>query len=561
MKSLKNMSIKTKLMVLTMLAVMTAMTFACSGFVLNDVRLMRQDMTQQLTALAEVLGANTTAALTFDDSKTAEQLLNSLKMQHVVTAAMLYTAEGELFATYSAIPMENGGPPLPETDGYEFKNQHLHVVQPVIENGERLGTIYLMGDLDVIQKQMISYAKVVLIVMLIACGAAYLLASRLQVLISGPILELTATAQQISDKNDYSIRATKVGTDELGTLCDKFNHMLDQVEASKAELEEAHNELERRVEERTRQLSETNTELNKEIGDRLRAEEKLESVHREFVDAARRAGMAEIATGVLHNVGNVLNSVNVSATMLTNQLKTSKVAQLNQVVNLMEQNSADLGTFITSSEKGKQVPRFLKILSEHLVADEKALLEEAEALIANVDHIKTIISTQQSYATSGGMVEPVEVNTLLDDAVKLHAASFGKHRIELIRDYAELPTLLIDKQRLMQIVINLVKNAKEALREQQERERSLIVRTRNEEDRLIIEVSDTGIGIKPEQLTKIFSHGFTTKATGHGFGLHSCANAATEMEGKLTASSAGAMQGATFRLDLPYRPAAVALKA
>jgi two-component system NtrC family sensor kinase len=561
MQSLKNISIKTKLMVLTMLAVMTAMTLACSGFVINDVRLMRQDMTQQLTALAEVLGANTTAALTFDDSETANQLLNSLKMQQVVTRALLYNAQGELFASYSAVSSEGDAPKMPEFTGYEFSDQLLHVVQPVIENDERMGTIYLQGDLDVIYSQMYNYAKVVLVVMLISCGAAYMLASRLQVLISGPILDLTATAQQISDKNDYSIRATKVGTDELGTLCDKFNHMLDQVVASKAELEEAHNDLERRVEERTRQLSETNSELNKEIGERLRAEEKLENVHREFVDAARRAGMAEIATGVLHNVGNVLNSVNVSATMLTNQLKTSKVTQLNQVVNLMEQNAGDLGNFITSNEKGKQVPRFLKVLSEHLAADEKALLEEAEALIANVDHIKTIISTQQSYATSGGMVEPVEVNALLDDAVKLHAASFGKHRIELVRDYAELPTLLIDKQRLMQIVINLVKNAKEALREQQERERRLTVRTRNEEDRLIIEVSDTGVGIKAEQITKIFSHGFTTKATGHGFGLHSCANAATEMEGKLTASSAGAMQGATFRLDLPYRPATVALTA
>jgi two-component system NtrC family sensor kinase len=561
MQSLKNISIKTKLMVLTMLAVMTAMTLACSGFVINDVRLMRQDMTQQLTALAEVLGANTTAALTFDDSETATQLLNSLKMQQVVTRALLYNVQGELFASYSAVPREGDAPKMPEFTGHEFSDQLLHVVQPVTENGERMGTIYLQGDLDVIYAQMSNYAKVVLVVMLISCGAAYMLASRLQVLISGPILDLTATAQQISDKNDYSIRATKVGTDELGTLCDKFNHMLDQVVASKAELEEAHNDLERRVEERTRQLSETNSELNKEIGDRLRAEEKLENVHREFVDAARRAGMAEIATGVLHNVGNVLNSVNVSATMLTNQLKTSKVTQLNQVVNLMEQNAGDLGTFITSNEKGKQVPRFLKVLSEHLAADERALLEEAEALIANVDHIKTIISTQQSYATSGGMVEPVEVNALLDDAVKLHAASFGKHRIELIREYAELPTLLIDKQRLMQIVINLVKNAKEALREQQERDRRLTVRTRNEEDRLIIEVSDTGIGIKSEQITKIFSHGFTTKATGHGFGLHSCANAATEMEGKLTASSAGTMQGATFRLDLPYRPATVALTA
>lgn len=561
MESLKDMSIKTKLMVLTMLAVMTAMSLACLGFVINDIRLIRADMTQQLTALAEVLGANTSAALTFDDSETAEQLLASLKMQHVVDSATLFDVDGKLFATYVADDASDGESPThPDVEGYEFRGQHLHVVQPVVENGEQIGSIYIKGNLDGIRKQLVHYAIVVAVVMLIACGAAYLLASKLQILISGPILDLTRTTQQITDKNDYSIRATKAGTDELGMLCDRFNHMLDQVESSQAALEQAHNDLERRVNGRTRELSEANSELNKVIADRLRAEEKLELVHREFVDAARRAGMAEIATGVLHNVGNVLNSVNVSATMLTNQLKTSKVNQLGQVVNLLEENSTDLGTFITSNEKGKQVPRFLKVLSDHLAADEKALLEEAEALIANVDHIKTIITTQQSYATSGGMVEPVEVNTLLDDAVKLHAASFGKHRIELVRDYANLPMLLIDKQRLMQIVINLVKNAKEALREQQDRDRRLTVRTKSEGDRLIIEISDSGIGIKPEQLTKVFSHGFTTKATGHGFGLHSCANAATEMEGKLTASSAGHMQGATFRLDLPFRPATVAVR-
>lgn len=560
MQALQNMSIKTKFIALTMLAVMTAMTLACIGFVSNDIYLIRADMREHLTALAEVIGANTTAALSFDDSDAATQLLGSLKKQQVVDSAALFDAAGELFATYFSESAQHGSPALPEFEGYHFDSHHLHVVQKVIENGEQIGTIYITGDLSVINAQMLNYTIVVVVVMLIACGAAYLLASKLQILISGPILDLTATAQQISEKNDYSLRATKTGNDELGALCDKFNLVLDQAAASKAELEQAHNDLELRVTERTQQLRATNAELNKEIAERLKAEEKLETIHREFIEAARRAGMAEIATGVLHNVGNVLNSVNVSATMLTNQLKASKVTQLSQVANLLEQNSSDLGTFMSNHEKGKQVPRFLKVLSEHLEADEKALLEEAEALIANVDHIKTIISTQQSYATSGGMVEPVEVNSLLDDAVKLHAASFGKHRIELIRDYAELPPLLIDKQRLMQIVINLVKNGKEALREQQQRDRKLIIRTKNEGNRLIIEVTDTGIGIKPEQLTKIFSHGFTTKATGHGFGLHSCANAATEMEGKLTASSPGAMQGATFRLDLPFRPATVAIK-
>jgi signal transduction histidine kinase len=253
----------------------------------------------------------------------------------------------------------------------------------------------------------------------------------------------------------------------------------------------------------------------------------------------------------------VLNSVNVSATMLTNQIKSSKVGQLRQVMDLIHQHDTDLADYITSDEKGKQVPRFLKVLTEHLAADEKSLLEEAQSLISNVEHIKTIISTQQSYATSGGLVEPIDVNVLLDDALKLHTGSFERHGIVVERDYADLPTVLIDKQRLLQIVINLVKNAKEALVEQVREQRRLEISTRASGDRLIVAVTDTGVGIDKEQLSRIFSHGFTTKAQGHGFGLHSCANAATEMDGKLTVHSEGHLKGATFTLDLPFVPATV----
>jgi C4-dicarboxylate-specific signal transduction histidine kinase len=126
----------------------------------------------------------------------------------------------------------------------------------------------------------------------------------------------------------------------------------------------------------------------------------------------------------------------------------------------------------------------------------------------------------------------------------------------VVRDFADLPPVLIDKQRVLQIVINLVKNAKEALLEQRQAERTVTLRSRQQDGRLLIEVQDTGSGIKPQNLTRIFSHGFTTKKSGHGFGLHSCANAATEMNGSLSARSDGELSGATFTLNLPYTPVA-----
>jgi len=559
MQSLQDISIKNKMMVLTMLAVLTAMSLACTAFVINHVRLIKTDTAKQLSVLANIVGANTSAALTFDDNETAAQLLSSLKLQPMITAAVLYSSDGHAFATYPSDMAPDTIPPMRLFLGAQIRHGHLDVVESIIENNERIGTIFLQGDLAFIWRQLFLYAVIVLIVMIVSCGAAYLLTSRLQSIISGPILHLTHTAQLISQNNDYKIRVRKTGSDELGALCDKFNQMLDQIESSKLALEQAHSELEIRVHDRTRELSETNSELSKEIAERVRAEKELENVHREFVDAARKAGMAEIATGVLHNVGNVLNSVNVSATMLTNQIKSSKVNQLKQVMELLNQHEADMADFVSKDEKGKQVPRFLKVLTEHLVADEKSLLEEAQSLISNVDHIKTIITTQQTYATSGGLVEPIDINVLLDDAFKLHAGSFGRHGIRLEQDYADLPTVLIDKQRLMQIVINLVKNAKEALLEQAVDQRFLRVRTRAKGERLIVEVSDTGVGIDKEKLSRIFSHGFTTKAKGHGFGLHSCANAATEMDGKLSVQSDGHLRGATFTLDLPLVPATISV--
>jgi C4-dicarboxylate-specific signal transduction histidine kinase len=316
-------------------------------------------------------------------------------------------------------------------------------------------------------------------------------------------------------------------------------------------------ELEQRIQERTHKLQEANDKLSREVTERTRTQEELAKVHRELIDAARRAGMAEIATGVLHNVGNALNSVTVSVSTMANQLQESRIPQLGSTVAMMDEHAGDLADFIANDEKGRLVPRFLKALSKHLEEDQDYLRQEVDAITSSIDHIKAIISTQQSYAGYGGLVEPIDVNELLDDAIALNTASYHKHGIRVVKDYGDIPTVLLDKQRLLQIVINLVKNAKEALHDQAEGKKEMCIRTRADNNRLTIEVTDTGVGIDTENLKKIFTHGFTTKASGHGFGLHSCANAAREMDGSLSVSSPGPMQGTTFVLDLPLTVAAV----
>jgi C4-dicarboxylate-specific signal transduction histidine kinase len=383
----------------------------------------------------------------------------------------------------------------------------------------------------------------------------------LQRSVSLPILRLASTAQMISLNRDYSTRVKKVANDELGTLYDEFNAMLDQIQRNERELQQAHDQLEIRVQERTRELSHANLQLSNEITERKRTETELETVHQQFMDAARKAGMAEVATGVLHNVGNVLNSINVSATLVADRLRNSKLSELSRALDLIEQHIAELGTYLTQDERGKRVPGFLRMVASHMDRDQAMILDELHSLTKNVDHVKTIVAMQQSYAGAAGLIESVSLAELVDDAIRLNASSFEKYHIEVVRHYAEIPDVRIEKQKLLQILMNLMTNAKDSLLESTSEVRRLTVSIHTVEDvelpKVLIEVQDTGVGIPRENLKRVFSHGFTTKRHGHGFGLHSSANAAKELGGLLAVNSDGPGRGALFTIELPFRPVKV----
>ena len=290
------------------------------------------------------------------------------------------------------------------------------------------------------------------------------------------------------------------------------------------------------------------------------ARDELAAAQHQLVEASHRAGMAEVATGVLHNVGNVLNSVNVSASLVADKVRRSKAQGLMiRMAKLVAEHAEDLSAFVTKDEKGRQLPRFLTAMTDAMAGEQSFLLEELRSLTRNIDHIKTIVSTQQSYATAAGLRESVALDELLEDALRINASSFQKHGIEVERDYAELPLVEIERQKLFQILINLVRNAKHALVEQGGEGRRLALRTSAvADDRVRIEVIDNGVGIPADNLIRVFAHGFTTKQAkgGHGFGLHHSALSAKEMGGSLTAYSDGPGQGATFTLELPLRRAA-----
>jgi PAS domain S-box-containing protein len=288
-----------------------------------------------------------------------------------------------------------------------------------------------------------------------------------------------------------------------------------------------------------------------DVTERKLAEVELERVHKQLITASRQAGMAEIATNVLHNVGNVLNSVNVSASLLLDRIAGSKPSGLARVAELLQSRGADLAHFIANDERGRHLPNYLAQLAAQLEADQRVALEELSSLRRNIEHIKDTVTMQQSYAKLCGVTETVAVAALIDDSLRMNAGSLARHGITVHLDIEDLPSITVDKHRVLQILVNLIRNAKHACEDSNRSDKRLSIRAWTDGDRVSIALTDNGVGIAPEHLPRLFSHGFTTRPSGHGFGLHSGALTARELGGSLHASSAGSGCGATFTLELP----------
>lgn len=291
-----------------------------------------------------------------------------------------------------------------------------------------------------------------------------------------------------------------------------------------------------------------------DITERKQAEAEREELHRQLLESSRQAGIAEVTTGVLHNVSNVLNSVNIATSCLAESLRKSKSANLTKVVAMLREHQANLGEFITMDPKGKQLPAYLAQLAELLVKDQASALNELSDLQRNVEHIKDLVTQQQSFARIAVVAESIPAVDIVEDALKMNASSLGRHDIHLVREYADVPPLVVEKNKVLQILINLVRNATQACDATMHPKKQLTVRISPAGDLVRIAVIDNGTGIAPENLPKIFSHGFTTKKDGHGFGLHSASLTAKQLGGSLLVQSEGPSQGATFILELPVKP-------
>jgi PAS domain S-box-containing protein len=291
--------------------------------------------------------------------------------------------------------------------------------------------------------------------------------------------------------------------------------------------------------------------LLEDITARKQAEQELAATYKRLMEASRMAGMAEVATGVLHNVGNVLNSVNVSATVLADGLRQSRLSSLFRLTTMLHEHASNIGAFLSEDPKGQRVLPYLDTLADHLGAEQQRFVAEVESLRDNVEHIKEIVARQQSYARLGGLLEKLSPTELVEDALQMNALSLHRHGVEVVREFAPAAHVIAERHKVLQILINVVQNAKQAVCAAEAEQRRICVRIAQQDHKVRFEIADNGVGIPPENLSRIFEHGFTTRDGGHGFGLHSSANAAREMRGSLSVRSDGPGKGAVFTLELP----------
>jgi PAS domain S-box-containing protein len=665
MPNLRELPIRRKIMLMVMLISGAVLLSAFAALFCFQAYTLRQQSAHELAAVGEVAAHNCASAVMFKDEDAAAQILAGLKTMPQIVSARLELTEGQRLAFFGAARDEIEMKSAQSQTGFQIAGNRILCAQPVLLNGKREGTLYLLADLQATTSQLLRlYGGIFTLVLAASLLFAFALSSQFQHFITAPILSLARTARRIAEQKDYSVRGPKVRGGELGILTDAFNQMLAQIQSqdialhvAQERLQEQVNALQHEIQERERaeaahaRLSaileatpdvvvsadpsgsafyvnragrqvlgvgddkdisrlkildfhpEWARQLISEVGlpaamttgswagetaivkrdgqlvhvsqvliahknsdggleylstvmrdmtERRQAEEALHNSQQKLVETSRLAGMAEVATGVLHNVGNVLNSVNVSAGLVVEKISRSKIPQVTKAAALLTGRNGGLADYLTNDPNGKRLPDFFAKLGTFLEAENAEILREVHQLARNIEHIKEVVAMQQSYAKVSGVFEDLPAEKLVEDAIALNVDAFERHGVAVERDFAAVPLVRVDRHKVLQILINLIRNAKYALDESARADKRLTLRVaQGTEGSVRITVADNGIGISRENLTRIFAHGFTTRKDGHGFGLHSGANAAREIGGSLTAESEGPGKGASFTLELP----------
>jgi DNA-binding LacI/PurR family transcriptional regulator len=281
---------------------------------------------------------------------------------------------------------------------------------------------------------------------------------------------------------------------------------------------------------------------------------ELQDHHRQLLDTARQAGMAEVAVGAMHNVGNLLNSVNVSAEQIRATATTAAGSGLKRATELILEHADELPGFFARDPRASVLPTYLGKAVEALWKNLAQIQAESLDLQEKTGLIRESIRALQEHAHgthSAGEREKLELPALVRSALDVERTHLVRWAVQVQEELDELPPLVTHRSKLLHVLVNLVKNAVEAMRGTPEGQRVLVLRgARQDDGRIRLELKDSGEGIAPDDLKRIFSYGFTTKHDGHGFGLYTCTRYAKQLGGSLSVSSEGKGQGATFTLLL-----------
>ncbi|MDQ3115314.1 MAG: ATP-binding protein [Verrucomicrobiota bacterium] len=665
MLNLRDRPIRQKIMLVIMLISGVVLLLAFAALFYFQAYTLRQQSAHELAVVGEITAHNCAAAVMFKDEDAAAQILGGLKTMPQIVSARLELMDRQRLAFFGAARDEIEIRSARPEAGFQIHGNRILLAQPVLLNGKREGTLYLLADLHAMTAQLLRlFGGIFALVLAASLLCAFVLSSRFQRFITQPILSLAGTARTIADQKDYSVRAPKVCGDEVGFLTDAFNQMLAQIQSQDSALQSAQGKLRDQVDALQREISERQraeaaharltaileatpdivinadpsgkalylnhagrellglgdgddlsalkifdlqpewaraivresgfpialengswagetaiydhdgaeihvsqvliahrnskggveylSTVMRDMTERREAEEALRVSQQKLLETSRLAGMAEVATGVLHNVGNVLNSVNVSASLVVEKLRRSKAPKLAQAAALLTRPNGDLGEYLTKDANGQKLPGYLAKLGEFFVAENAELLVEADQLGRNIEHIKEVVAMQQSYAKVSGVFENLPPHQLVEDALAMNIGAFQRHQVVVERQFSAVPHVRVDRHKVLLILINLLRNAKYALDKVKHTDKRITVSIfAAKELSAHIVVTDNGIGISEENLTRVFAHGFTTKEEGHGFGLHSGALAARAMGGSLSVASAGPGHGAAFTLELP----------
>ena len=522
------MSLQRKLTLAVALTCLGAILFTGLGLLGYQSYQLRSQFRTEIRALTEVVGSYVIAPVSFGDAPGIKEALSVLSARPEIISAEVRDAEGALL---DHIGLLINNPDFQSSQSAAtYTGWKLSVSHPLRIRNEIAGSLHVTATFrPVLLDTLLRFLPALAVALFFSLIGVGILTHFLGKILLANLNRLADSAAQIAATGDYSVRAPERGHDEVGTLTATFNRMLDHLQAS------------------DQALRKSNRVLNNEITERKRLENAL-------VESSRLAGMAEVATDVLHNVGNVLNSINVSAQLMREQLDGSRLHTLHRVADLLAPHIATPENFYTGDERAAKLPGIIVELSKRLRSERTEFGSELATLSDNIEHVKDVVSAQQSFARTNGVIETLRPADVVEGAIRINLSSIERHRVTIHRQIEPDIELCTDRHSILQILVNLVSNAVNAVKPLDLSRRRITIRVVTADSRIRFEVEDSGIGIAPENLTRVFQHGFTTREDGHGFGLHSGAVAAQRMKGSLVAHSDGPDTGATFVLELPFAP-------